>query len=1243
MKKLFILSILALLTSFLNAQTHWTAVDPSGSTGNTATIIAVVEFEGAEQHSNQLEVGVFHGDECRGTGLASTVYSGRYYVYLSVFGINGEADSFKVYDHASNSELDMTCSQTYTYQDNSMTGSIPSPLVLDFLSNHFVINASAKPSAGGSVLGAGTYDRDAAVTLSATANSGYSFVEWTKDDTQVSTSASYSFTATVATAGDYVAHFSLNSYAITVSANPTAGGTVTGANTYDHGATATLTATANTGYTFVNWTKGGVVVSTNPTYSFTVTGAGAYVANFSLNSDAITATANPTAGGTVTGANTYHHGATATLKATANTGYTFVNWTKGGVVVSTNPTYSFTVTGAGAYVANFSLNSYSITVSANPTAGGTVTGANTYNHGATATLKATANTGYTFVNWTKDGVVVSTNATYSFTVTEAGAYVANFSLNSYSITVSANPTAGGTVTGANTYNHGATATLTATANTGYTFVNWTKDGVEVSTNATYSFTVTEAGAYVANFVLNGYAITATANPTAGGTVTGASTYSYGTTATLKATANTGYTFVNWTKGGVVVSTNPTYSFTVTGAGAYVANFSLNSYSITVSANPTAGGTVTGANTYNHGATATLTATANTGYTFVNWTKGGVEVSTNATYSFTVTEAGAYVANFSLNNYAITATCNPTGGGVITGAGNYNHGETCTLSVATNPGYTFINWTKDGVEVSTSTTYGFTVTGAGAYVANFSVNGYEITATANPTAGGDITGAGVFTYGQTCTLTTTVNTGYTFVNWTKEGVEVSTNLSFSFTVTEAGAYVANFSLNSYAITATANPTTGGTVTGAGTYNHFETCTLNATANTGYTFVNWTKEGVEVSTNPSISFTVEGAASYVANFSLNSYVITAMANPTAGGTVTGAGTYNHFETCTLTATPAYTYAFVNWTKDGVVVSTEPTYTFTVTETGAYVANFSLSYVDIEVNSAEPSFGTVSGGGTYLVGSTCTLTATPYEGFRFVNWVKNHQIVSSNAVYSFTVTEGGSYIAFFERIPYSITAEANPVEGGTIEGTGDLFYNNTTCQLIATANEGYRFVNWIKDGVVVSTDDIYEFAVTGPAHFIANFTLVACEITAEADPEEGGSVTGAGTYNYGETVTMTATPNVDFRFENWTIGDEVVSEESEYTFTAEQNMHLVAHFVSTVSINESDELAISVYPNPVVDKLMVKSQAPIRQCEVYSITGQCMLRQKDCGEMFEIKVSELLPGSYLIRLAAENFVEFRKFVKE
>ena len=415
------------------------------------------------------------------------------------------------------------------------------------------------------------------------------------------------------------------------------------------------------------------VISTN----YPMIGQNAQQVTITVPSYTIAVNANPTEGGTVTGGGEYTSGQSCTVTATANAGYTFTNWTEGGNVASTNASYTFNVTGNRTLVANFALNTYSITATADPTAGGTVTGAGTYNHGASCTLTATANTGYTFVNWTKNGTQVSTNASYTFNVTGNRTLVANFALNSYSITATANPTAGGTVTGAGTYNQGASCTLTATANTGYTFTNWTENGSVVSTNADYTFTVEGARTLVANFTLNSYTIAATANPSAGGTVSGAGEYNHGTSCTLTATANTGYTFTNWTENGSVVSTDSNSSFTVEGARILVANFTLNSYTIAATANPNDGGTVSGAGEYDYGANCTLTATANTGYTFANWTENGSVVSTDASYTFTVTSNRNLVANFTLNTYDISATCAPHDAGTMTGGGEYNYGESCT--------------------------------------------------------------------------------------------------------------------------------------------------------------------------------------------------------------------------------------------------------------------------------------------------------------------------------------------------------------------------------------------------------------------------------------------------------------------------------------------------------------------------------------------------------------------------------------
>ncbi len=133
-----------------------------------------------------------------------------------------------------------------------------------------------------------------------------------------------------------------------------------------------------------------------------------------------------------------------------------------------------------------------------------------------------------------------------------------------------------------------------------------------------------------------------------GTVTGLAaggTYDSGSTATLTAVPNDGYEFVNWTVGGKEVSTANPYTFTVNDNITLVANFkeaAAKAYTITTSAT---NGTVEGAATVVEGESVTLTATANPGYKFVNWTVGGVEVSTDNPYTFVPTEDATVVANF----------------------------------------------------------------------------------------------------------------------------------------------------------------------------------------------------------------------------------------------------------------------------------------------------------------------------------------------------------------------------------------------------------------------------------------------------------------------------------------------------------------------------------------------------------------------------------------------------------------------
>ena len=222
----------------------------------------------------------------------------------------------------------------------------------------------------------------------------------------------------------------------------------------------------------------------------------------------ITLNINEEDGGAVTGNGIYKDGDEATIEAIAETDWKFVNWTdKDGIAVSTEAEYKFNVTENMTLTANFvpdNVNIYTITVVANPTAGGTVsiTGSGQYQEDDEVTVEANANSGYRFINWTDAGSELSNEAEYTFNATKDVQLTANFELIPvYEVTLLANPTEGGTVTGAGSYETDNEVTVNAIANGGWRFLNWTDDGNnELSTEAAYKFIVTEDITLTANFV-----------------------------------------------------------------------------------------------------------------------------------------------------------------------------------------------------------------------------------------------------------------------------------------------------------------------------------------------------------------------------------------------------------------------------------------------------------------------------------------------------------------------------------------------------------------------------------------------------------------------------------------------------------------------------------------------------------------------------------------------------------------------
>jgi hypothetical protein len=604
-------------------------------------------------------------------------------------------------------------------------------------------------------------------------------------------------------------------FTISTSSSPIAGGSTSGGGSYPSGATVTVTATANSCYTFSNWTEGGTVVSASPSYTFAASANRTLVANFTQINYTISTSSSPAAGGSTSGGGTKTCGASVTVTATANSGYSFVNWTEGATVVSASASYSFTASANRTLVANFGCT-YSISPTSASVSDLGGTGTISVAAGSGCAWTATSNAGWITItagaggtgNGTVSYTVAANNSTNSLTgtITVAGQ---TFTVNQVAdpkVTTSSSPTAGGTTTGGGNYHTGATVTVTATANSGYVFVNWTVSGTVVSTSASYTFTVTGPTALVANFsTVASYTITTSASPSTYGTTTGGGTYTNGSSVTVRATANAGYLFLNWTESSTVVSSSSNYTFTASANRTLVANFVADPV-ITTSSSPAAGGSTTGGGMYLPGATVTVTATANAGYKFVNWTVGSTVMSTSASYSFSATTNLNLVANFGCT-YSISPTTANYGTAGGSSSVSVTAGSTCpwtatssatswlTCSPASGTGNGSVSYTvaanTGSARTGTLSLDGqtFTVTQSGV-----SAGPFTITTSSSPTAGGSTTGGGSYASGSSVTVNATANSGYTFSNWTEGGTVVSTTASYTFTASANRTLVANFAVS-----------------------------------------------------------------------------------------------------------------------------------------------------------------------------------------------------------------------------------------------------------------------------------------------------------------------------------------------------------------------------------------------------------------------------------------------------------------
>ena len=988
---------------------------------------------------------------------------------------------------------------------------------------------------------------------------------------------------------------------IIATAQPEAGGIVKGGGVHFEGTIAEFDAIANPGYHFVCWKEDGIERSTLPHMQMAITDATPDVVKLTAEFEKdVTITTSVDVEGSaaddVTGCNSapdrqiVRPGEQATVVATPGEGYEFVGWFEGAVEISKTPTYSFVAETDRHLVAKFN-RTCTVSVEVEPASAlagkCTIVGDGKCVVGKpivlSSSLDESVRDAYTFKGWYRgeSDVLMGTDEAHLEFVPDGDTVVrAVYVAKKYEVGVKID----GLLPGINPHGeveivgypgmgsvelpYGRHVTIKATPNDKYWFAYWEDTSGKRYPEAELRVCVTKNETYTAVFK-KGPDVIITADAYWGGKVTcngeevnpDTDKYALDETLHLAAEPNPGFLFWGWYRNGMLVSTERECTLSaekspISGKCTIVAAFKPLDVVCLPVASPAEGGTVTASRLFaDRGSDVRLKATAAPGYVFEGWYVGDELVSGDAEFTCKEGRSHVHVARFKQQDFTVEASAvvaDATGtlvedaaAGRVEGAGAIGAGRSAQLVAYANEGYVFKRWVDEtGATVSTDAEYRFVPWANAEIRAVFEAK--QFTVAVNAAEGfGTVEGAGTYAAGQQATVTATPNEGASFVGWYSEGVCVSTNATYTFTVRGDAALTAVFGSDPYVVSAIASPTDAGYTSGFGTFNNGDRTTLSAVAKPGYTFDCWKdSQGNTVSELPECTVDVSDSAAYVAFFTPDSYLVSLHANPDASGALQGAGTYKFGDTVELNAQPTSGKRFVGW------------------------------YL-VEFEGDEAAAGSDSGTGGNGAGGNGASSNAPATLF------------SKDAHCWFTIDEdlirdiSNGELSLEARFadPYEVSVSAKAVVSGKagargcrVLGTG-TYSSGDNVTLQAVAGEGYRFVGWSLDeagNVIESNDAIFEFEAGADVSYYAQFMADdPVEIAVTQSSMFRGLAFMVGSFgaatsvevDKGDPFVAMAVPYPGMHFSHW-VNDAgaIVSYNAIHVGVARENMRLTAVFYET-----------------------------------------------------------------------------------
>ena len=512
-------------------------------------------------------------------------------------------------------------------------------------------------------------------------------------------------------------------------------------------------------------------------------------------------------------------------------------------------------------------------------------------------------------------------------------------------------------------------------------------------------------------------------------------------------------------------------------------------------------------------------------------------------------------------------------------------ETCgSMEIEAIPyiGYHFKRW-QDG---NTDNPRSYTLSQSNRnFIAEFELDKHQITLTCNADQGSITGDQGLYNYGSEHTIEAVANYGYHFTQWN----DGETENPRTFTLVKDTIFTAEFAPNQYTLSINYDKALGEVIAEQGKFDYLSQHTIQVNANYGYHLASWS-DGV---TDNSRILVLTKDTTITAIFAPNKYQLEIKTDDTKGSIQGDQGEFDYLSEHSIEAVANYGYHFIQW-SDGVldnprnIILTKDTSITAVWEqcTAARInedavicAGESYHWMD-----GKRLIGTFDVPGTYF--DTVRYTSYACDSIYFtLNLTVQYPLDTFTSAiicagetfdwHGLTLMEPGRY---YDTLRYATGCDSICFELNlTVQQASTIIIQHDAVTLDNAAEYGFDAVgnySW-NDTLHYSTgcDSIIR------VHHLEVLPLPDYTISVMANNTKYGAVEGGGTFPKYTTITISATSNKGYQFNQWNDGNtdnpREITVTGDATYTAEFGVKMCSWLA------ESNDLEmgtiVTSYTNP------------------------------------------------------------------